>query len=1420
MDDMLVPADIIGVKRDIADIEKALNTIGIVYPRYGEPFYSLPLAIQKVIEAGGFEPFLTEAQLLASIPSFSPKAAKALDTKKIWYWGKYSEDETVDSWHDTGLSELDQANDFTYGAIANLIATQVQATQSYNLKKDLNKENLYYNYDGTTVELRAVTTTDYIPITEGDAWNMTCLLTKMNSGIVSFAFFDANKVFNSMKGFEYNRVGTILSQDVTETQYIEKSNHASIFAPITGYMRFTYYTEFENVLYLNKVDQSMALELRRNSCGLQPYALDSFKGIRNELRTITIDPLYSKGMYYKQQVVGDALHYNIDTDLRDVYGMTGYIPVTKGQYLHTCLPVDELGYPIYLVDANKNFIKTIGNDYLLNNPNSFASIANINYLIEQDGFITFNLHKLIEIGGFYALTDSPIEKHNPNYITNSSKLAFYNVSHSPADVTATVLLDYSGQAVDSVDVVTFIGSQPDGDSYMTKPMWLRKGEVLEFVNTHNKPVIGILFKDSTAVVTHADPVAGTPEVTRRVIRRQTWVDPAKVTLEGWLNWKAVDPNETARPSVFNDGVTSASHYCDFENDTMFMLYIPNSNTDNFRTHKLSFDNSFRVLSKNEYIDYRNNNLEALTPLGKINRELSEYAAYIDGTMEWFKPVIVFKDEVFTCISNTGKIRVFFNNWITNSLQRGMYTNETHTDLVDRPIVDIDLNVKHSFKTNTMLFDTTMNICTGIYYLKPDGNGRYNKDNVYVNLDTIRKSMRVMHKDYYKLGYTATPNLIPTGGVSVPNMTVEGKYVKGGFFPVKLLNDYDLMSAVLLAGRRYKFKSFGYISDIIFVPYDSIKKNYEYSLIPNALTIGDLPQPWGSRRDIAIEQYFSPETDGVVYLNSRTANRNNEDGTLNLARVFTDDTTTGGSNLQIAQYQLDIVEVSEAEYLANTTIFKGTSLNVPVDNAITIKFLSGISGDAVAGEMRSVVQICSAGQPVATLNCVTANQGQSTAYAYKRNINIEFFNDKWKNVYVCFGDNFEESEIVLKSNSGTDLAQVRDAFGNEIWRRIRRARPFGDNTLIPFDLFNLRSEPANVKAQCSTFAFPCEAYVGDTFLGVYTLRNKKKRGNYAMKKKEKKHILMQIDWSLHGLLNWPTVSLQYFELRNPEIIGYTAGDDALPAGNDAVSTSLNNFFTWARGVMANTINFKNTYKNNINLDSFIDYILQLAIIGNRDSVTNNALLGTWDGKIWNVFPYDLDGSLGVGWIADPETSPYYPLSSMLNVGNNTLFNVIYTNYPELVTKRYVELRNNNVVSIDLATQMIRDVGLQVSTVSYTADIKMFDIVPQSFQEFPQILTWIYKRLRYLDAFFGYLPSDAVSMTLYNPPTLQPNESHVFNLPANVVVGDVLNYEFGNPLLGTTITLSVVTNGQIRVEHKNPTAAAINPSSETYLRIFKV
>lgn len=138
-EEIITREELVDAKVDAKDLGECVNgnETGIVNPRYGDPYPTLPMAIQKVMETGGFEPFLTEVQLLASTPSISPKAAKAMDTKKIWYWGKYSETETVDSWHDTGLSELDQAE-----ALMDLRVARESGTDIAQLK-DVNGKTVF-----------------------------------------------------------------------------------------------------------------------------------------------------------------------------------------------------------------------------------------------------------------------------------------------------------------------------------------------------------------------------------------------------------------------------------------------------------------------------------------------------------------------------------------------------------------------------------------------------------------------------------------------------------------------------------------------------------------------------------------------------------------------------------------------------------------------------------------------------------------------------------------------------------------------------------------------------------------------------------------------------------------------------------------------------------------------------------------------------------------------------------------------------------------------------------------------------------------------------------------------------------------------------------------------------------------------------
>ena len=98
----LINADI-----DVDNLGKAVNEKGVINPRYGEAYPTLPSAIQQVIESGGFEPFATEAALKESVPTLTKKASYALDTHKIFLWEN-------GAWTNTGLSAKDQAVDIVF----------------------------------------------------------------------------------------------------------------------------------------------------------------------------------------------------------------------------------------------------------------------------------------------------------------------------------------------------------------------------------------------------------------------------------------------------------------------------------------------------------------------------------------------------------------------------------------------------------------------------------------------------------------------------------------------------------------------------------------------------------------------------------------------------------------------------------------------------------------------------------------------------------------------------------------------------------------------------------------------------------------------------------------------------------------------------------------------------------------------------------------------------------------------------------------------------------------------------------------------------------------------------------------------------------------------------------------------------------
>lgn len=188
----LINADI-----DVENLGKAVNEKGIVNPRYGDSYLTLPSAIQEVIESGGFEPFATEAALKATVPVLQKKASYSLDTHKIWLWNRTSGEgvtPVTGTWTDAGLSAIDQAKNYSNMAVDTVVQKQGFITQSSNLfdANDVTPGQILGS-DGVVTANSASALTNYIPVIPSEKYTISSVAGQR--AFVSVGYFTADKVF-------------------------------------------------------------------------------------------------------------------------------------------------------------------------------------------------------------------------------------------------------------------------------------------------------------------------------------------------------------------------------------------------------------------------------------------------------------------------------------------------------------------------------------------------------------------------------------------------------------------------------------------------------------------------------------------------------------------------------------------------------------------------------------------------------------------------------------------------------------------------------------------------------------------------------------------------------------------------------------------------------------------------------------------------------------------------------------------------------------------------------------------------------------------------------------------------------------------------------------------------------------------------
>ncbi|WP_111849466.1 hypothetical protein [Acinetobacter baumannii] len=107
----LTPETFKNLERDIEDVDKTLNTKSIITPRYGPQYNSLPLAVEKVENKGGYISAPNLAALKAITPSYNHQVGRDDSTGDEYRWNPAAL--PTPQWEPTGRNYLKDATDYT-----------------------------------------------------------------------------------------------------------------------------------------------------------------------------------------------------------------------------------------------------------------------------------------------------------------------------------------------------------------------------------------------------------------------------------------------------------------------------------------------------------------------------------------------------------------------------------------------------------------------------------------------------------------------------------------------------------------------------------------------------------------------------------------------------------------------------------------------------------------------------------------------------------------------------------------------------------------------------------------------------------------------------------------------------------------------------------------------------------------------------------------------------------------------------------------------------------------------------------------------------------------------------------------------------------------------------------------------------------
>lgn len=348
-----------------------------------------------------------------------------------------------------------------------------------------------------------------------------------------------------------------------------------------------------------------------------------------------------------------------------------------------------------------------------------------------------------------------------------------------------------------------------------------------------------------------------------------------------------------------------------------------------------------------------------------------------------------------------------------------------------------------------------------------------------------------------------------------------------------------------------------------------------------------------------------------------------------------------------------------------------------------------------------------GETKISAKCTLAIQGHGSVGYPKKGYTFEPLNSNDDALEIKFGNMIATDSFHLKAFA-TDQTHARDIGGYKVWERMINAldNPYNKVNNIPFEFHTTfkKNIDALADAQYHPDGFPNVVYLNDEFLGLYTLRLKKTRQNYAMEKSVKSMIFLDATnynvYDEHGqmILRCSNLSIPFdhrgWDLKNPKLKNYEEGGEIPDASVLANIERLFNF----------TSDLNNQYQNYadfITLPHWLVYIITEELLFSEDSPYNNMNLLTWDATHWTILPYDLDLTYGLhAW-----THTLYDTDMMTNT---MLSGDIFPRFKQLFEQElkslYTKFRKEGIITEDAIMQIYKDQIKYIPRNLYEDDFK--------------------------------------------------------------------------------------------------------------------